>query len=156
LRKVATPLAFLLLAVALPAGAAITKSHADLARGRIVEPDGRTIKFNARSNADGTNPRGRMSVDFRPDERIVESFKVTCLAVRANRATIIGTFKRAKPRGFRTPVSGLVLWVEDRPGAADRYEYQLLVPPIHGICQSLTVSPFLSVFKGHLTVRDGP
>lgn len=150
MRKLALIVAVSSLALALPAVAATPAR--DSARGRIVEPDGRTIKFNARSQADGPNPSGRITVDFRPDEQVVLRFDVTCLAVLGNRATVIGRLKRTKPRKFPTAITGIVLWVVD--GVPDRYEYSFLTSG-GAVCQPIS-APFFPVTRGKIRVRDAP
>jgi hypothetical protein len=152
MRKLTAVAAFAFVLLTLPAEA--RSPTRDLARGRIVEPDQRTIRFNARSQADGTRARGRITVDFRPDERVVERFRVTCLAVSGNRATVIGQLERVKPKKFPTAVTGIVLWLADNDaaGAPDRYEYQLLTTR-NAVCQPIA-APFFPVTRGKIKIRD--
>lgn len=125
----------------------------DSVRAHFTEPDGRRIEVNAHSNSDGTNPWGHITVNFHPDEKVIEHFEVTCVAVLGNRATVIGELKQVSPPRFSTAVTGVVVWVTDNEalGVPDQYAYNLVPPP--AVCQPITF-PLFPLPNGNIDVRD--
>lgn len=134
-------------------GAALAGGASSSARGTIREPDGRFVEFNARGS--GTNVTGHVKISFRPDEKVVEFFEVTCLNVVGGRAFIRAELSHVSPPSFTTPVQEVVLLLKDNEGMAarDRYSYSLatsaqpcLVPTSWDL--------FEQEFRGDVVVRD--
>lgn len=125
----------------------------DYTIGHFREPDGRKLDFTAHSDADGSNPFGNVTINFRPDQNVSEHFAVTCLVTLGNESVISGVISHVAPPTFSTPVAGVVVWSNDNDalGSPDTYDYVLtLAPP-----PCLVPSPaFTPVLQGDIDVFD--
>jgi len=143
--------ALLLVVVGWPARAGAQSQ--DYTIGHLTEPDGRTLDFSAHSAADGSNPFGHVTINFRPDENVSEYFEVSCLVTLGNESVISGVISHVAPPTFPTPVAGVVVWSNDNDafGSPDTYDYVLtLAPP-----PCLVPSPaFTPVLHGDINVFD--
>jgi len=154
LRQALAAFAGLVVAFSWPASAVAQPK--DYTKGHITEPDGRKIDFFAQSDADGSNPSGNVTINFRPDENVSESFTVTCLVTLGNESVISGVFSHVSPPTFPLPGGfGVVIWSNDNAalGAPDTYSYVLTL--VAQPC--LTPAPaFIPVVKGDIKVFDAP
>jgi hypothetical protein len=154
LRRALAAFAGLVVALSWPASAAAQPK--DYTKGHITEPDGRKIDFIAQSDANGSNPSGNVTINFRPDENVSESFTVTCLVTLGNESVISGVISRVSPPTFPVPgVFGVVIWSNDNDalGSPDTYSYVLTLAPQ----PCLTPAPaFIPVLKGGIKVFDAP
>ena len=102
-----------------------------------------TLDFGARSGPGGENPTGTIRVAF------TFEFRVTCLAVSGNRATI-GTTGAGSGLGPR------VVFVEDNDGVGEDLMAAALVPSPPTVCPAPETAGLAPLIQGDITVHDAP